>query len=99
MREVIITPHAEREILNIFEYLESKWNEKVKKDYSNKLFKVVQIVAKNPDLFPTSERNRKLRKCVITKQSSLFYHYNEKHIVVVSVFDTRQNPTKIKKIK
>ncbi len=99
MREVVITPRAEKEIVNIFDYLESKWNERIKKDFSNKLYKTVQTVTKKPDMFPISAINKKFRKCVITKQVSLFYHYNEKHIVIVSVFDTRQSPTKIKKIK
>ena len=68
-REVVITPRAKIEIQNVFDYLESKWNEKI------------------------------IRKAVISKQSSLYYHFDSKHIIVLSVFDNRQNPTKINKIK
>lgn len=99
MRKIVLTPRAEKEILKVFEYLELNWSEKVKKKFANKLYETIKIVAKNPELFPVSNKNKKLRKCVITKQNSLFYHYNEKHIVVASIFDTRQNPKKIKKIK
>ena len=58
--------------------------------------KILKIVAKSPESFPVSSKNVKFRKCVVTKQNTLFYHYNEKHIVVVAVFDTRQNPKKLK---
>lgn len=32
-REVVITPRAKIEIQNVFDYLESKWNEKTKKKF------------------------------------------------------------------
>lgn len=96
MREVVITPRAQKELNQLFEYLELKWNLKVKNDFVIRLHLVLKIVAKSPDSFPISSKKNKFRKCVITKQNTLFYHYNEKHIVVVSVFDTRQNPNKLK---
>lgn len=80
----------------LFEYLELKWNLKVKVDFVNKLHLVLKIVAKSPESFPISSKKNKFKKCVITKQNTLFYHFNEKHIVVVAVFDTRQNPKKLK---
>ena len=97
MREVIITPRAKKEILNIFEYLEFMWSERIRRNFANKLYKIVETVTHNPELFPTSAVNIKFRKCVITKQVSLFYHFNKNKIVIVSVFDTRQNPNKITK--
>lgn len=98
-REVVITPRAQIEIENVFEYLELKWNEKTKKQFSNKINTIINLIIENPELFPVSSVNRKIRKAVISKQSTLFYHLNSKHIIVLSVFDTRQNPTKINKIK
>lgn len=96
MRKIVITPRAQKELNQLFEYFELEWNIKIKNDFVNKLHLVLKIVAKNPELFPISYKNNKIRKCVITKQNTLFYHYNEKHIVVVAVFDTRQNPKKLK---
>jgi plasmid stabilization system protein ParE len=96
MKEVVITPRAQKELNQLFEYLELKWNFKVKNDFVIKLHLVLKIVAKSPDSFPISSKKNKFRKCVITKQNTLFYHYNEKHVVVVSVFDTRQNPNRLK---
>ena len=96
MREIVITPKAQKELNQLFEYFELEWNIKVKNDFVNKLHLVLKIVAKSPELFPISNKNNKFRKCVVTKHNTLFYHYNEKHILVVAVFDTRQNPKKLK---
>ncbi len=98
-REVVITPRAQIEIENIFEYLESKWNEKIKKKFSNKINTILNLIIENPELFPVSNVNKKIRKAVISKQSILFYHFNNKHIIVLSIFDSRQNQSKIEKIK
>jgi plasmid stabilization system protein ParE len=96
MREVVITPRAQKELNQLFEYFELEWSIKVKNDFVNKLHLVLNIVAKSPESFPITNKNNKFRKCVVTKHNTLFYHYNEKHIVVVAVFDTRQNPKKLK---
>ncbi|MEL1242605.1 hypothetical protein [Flavobacterium flavipallidum] len=71
----------------------------IKSKFSNKINEVVKLIIENPELFPISNTNKKIRKVVISKQSSLFYHFNKKHIVIVSLFDTRQNPNKLNDIE
>jgi hypothetical protein len=50
-------------------------------------------------MFPNSTTNKNMYKCVVTKQTTLFYNFTDKQINVVAVFDTRQNPINIKTIK
>ena len=99
MREIIISTRAQKNINNLFEYLELKWSEKVRKEFALKLYSVVKTIRVNPESFPKSDINSNYNKCVITKQSTLYYRYNSKQVRVLSLFDTRQNPNKIKKIK
>ncbi len=98
-RKIVITPRAQSEIENVFEYLELKWNEETKKKFSNKINSILNLIVENPELFPVSKINKKIRKAIISKQSSLYYFFNSNHIVVLSVFDNRQNPIKINKIR
>ena len=49
MREIVITPRAQNELNQLFEYLVLKWNLKVKDDFVNKLHLVLKIVAKSPE--------------------------------------------------
>lgn len=98
-REVVITPLAFYEIENLFEFLVLKWNDKVKNKFSNKLNDIINLIAHDPEMFPVSNKSRRIRKCVISKQSILFYKCNDKHIVILSLFDTRQDANKINKIK
>jgi hypothetical protein len=57
------------------------------------------LIQKDPEIFPKSEANKKIRKCVISKQTTLYYNFNNQEIRLLSLFDTRQNPSKIKKIE
>ena len=99
MREIIISTRAQKNINNLFEYLELKWSEKVRKEFALKLYSVVKTIRANPESFPKSDINSNYNKFVITKQSTLYYRYNSKQVRVLSLFDTGQNPNKIKKIK
>jgi plasmid stabilization system protein ParE len=99
MREIIISTRAQKNITKLFEYLELKWSEKVRKEFAVKLYSAIKIIRNNPESFPKSEINSKYNKCVITKQSTIYYRYNSNQVRVLSLFDTRQSPNKIKKIK
>jgi len=73
-------------------YLENEWSTKVKHNFILKLDKSLKQIQKLPDSFPESEKIRGLRKCVVTKQTMVFYRYSDTSIDVITIFDNRQNP-------
>ena len=81
----------------IFEYLIKEWSVKVKREFVEKLDATIEIIKNQPEIFPESKKRKGLRKCVITKQTALYYRYNPKRINILTVFDTIQNPTKLNK--
>ncbi len=98
MRELMFSKKSIKEIREISEYIEAKFSFRIKLDFLEKLKKNLDYVASNPENFPQTEYED-LRKCVVSKQTSIFFKIRSKDIVVVSVFDTRQNPKKINKTK
>jgi len=40
--------------------------------------------------------NQKVRKCLVTKQNTLFYREVERRIEILRLYDTRQDPKKLK---
>ncbi|MCV9931547.1 type II toxin-antitoxin system RelE/ParE family toxin [Flavobacterium sp. LS1R47] len=97
MREVKFTLNAEKSFDSIVNYIEKKWSLKEKISFLKKFNKSVSVIILNPESFPLTEKNKIVRKCVVTKQTTIFYVFTSKEITIVSVFDTRQNPNKIKK--
>jgi plasmid stabilization system protein ParE len=96
-RRVIISKTVENKIEKLFEYLHENWNEKIKFDFIKKLDRSIQIIESNPESFPESKIKKGLHKFVITKQTTLIYRFNSTKIIIVTIFDTRQNPNKLQK--
>lgn len=97
MRKINFSETAVKNIKDLKLYLISKWSESIYDDFKTKLNKNINLIAKNPEAFPKSNKN--IYKCVVIKSVSVFYRFNSTEIQILSVFDTRQNPTKINKIK
>jgi len=96
-RTVIISHTAEKKLEQLFDFLEEKWSIRVKNDFIRKLDKSIKAIKLFPDSFPESEKEKGLRKCVITKQTTLYYRFNSTTINVITIFDTRQNPDNLKR--
>ncbi|MCB4800329.1 MULTISPECIES: type II toxin-antitoxin system RelE/ParE family toxin [Flavobacteriaceae] len=96
-RKVVISKTAERKLEKLFEYLIEEWSLKVKKDFVEKLDSSIEIIKNQPEIFPESKKGKSLRKCVVTKQTTIYYRYNSKRINIVTLFDTRQDPNKLDK--
>jgi plasmid stabilization system protein ParE len=97
MRTITISKTAESKIEKLFDYLLKNWSLKIKSDFVKKLDKNINIIKISPESFPESKKKADLHKCVITKQTTLFYRYDSKRIIIVTIFDTRQNPNKLYK--
>ena len=98
-REIIFSKNAEKNLIDLLEYLELKWSIKVRDKFISKLDKSIYLIKEEPEIFPKSQINKNQYRCVLSKQTTIYYKYNSKQIRVLSLFDTRQNPIKINKIK
>jgi len=94
-RRVVISPIAEKKLEALLEYLLVEWSLKVKTNFIKRLDDYLQIIKQEPESFPESEKVSGLRRCVITKQTSIYYEFNDKEIRILSFFDTRQDPDKL----
>ena len=98
MRQLTFSRRSINDIRKISEYIEFKFSLRIKIEFLEKLQKNLDYISSNPENVPLTEYEF-LRKCVVSKQTSIFYKIRSKDIAVVSVFDTRQNPKKINKTK
>lgn len=96
-RKVVLSRTAKKKLSGLFDFLVENWSRKAKSDFVKKLDKSIEIIKTQPESFPESEKKVGLRKCVVTKQTTLYYRYNSKRIDIVTIFDTRQDPGRLKK--
>ena len=97
IRQVILSKQAERKLNKLLEYLEKEWSVKVKHDFILKLDTCLGTITNNPEGFTQTDMIKGLYKCSVTKQNTIYYTFDESSIFVVTLFDTRQNPIKLKR--
>lgn len=97
MRKVRISRCAAGKLENLLTFLENEWSLKVKKDFIIKLDKTIKNIDRFPESYPESQTIKGLRKCVVTRQTSIYYKFTSKTIDIVAFFDNRQNPDSLHK--
>jgi len=95
--QVIFSRRAKVRLENLLDYLEKEWSEKSKNDFIKKLDRSIAQISKLPVSCPESKKLSGLFKCVVTRQTTLFYRIKDQTIQVITLFDTRQNPDKLNK--
>lgn len=97
MRKITVSKTALKNSLSIAEYIEAKFSVKARNEFVEKLEKGFEMIRLNPEMFPKSEINPNRFRFVLTKQTTIYYRFNNSEIRILALFDTRQNPNKIKK--
>ena len=95
IKSIIWTKRALSEYDLLVEYLFVEWGEKITLKISQSIDKYLIRIENSPNQFPIINRDKMIRKCVISKQTSLFFMVLENSIIIISLFDNRQNPKKL----
>jgi len=96
---VYLSPLAEAKLIKLTKYLLLHWNLKVKKEFIAKLTGKIHQISAHPESCPQSSAFKGLFKCVVTKQTTFYYriHPHKEEIEIITFFDTRKHPNKLKK--
>ena len=92
--EIEWTLEAELNLNAIFDYLESTWTEREIRNFAKKLESNLLHISKSPTMFPYYDEIKKVRRCVLSSQTTIYYRVisEENKIVILSLFDNRRNP-------
>ena len=84
------------DLRNIIDYLTENWTIKEVRTFAKKLDKRLEIITINPRLFPLTKKRKNVRRSVLTRQTVIYYETTENIVTVITLFDPRQDPSKIK---
>lgn len=90
------TLEAEEDFKQILEFLSHNWNNKIALIFIDKVDQNIRRIQHSPKLHAKINKEKQIRKCVITEQNSLFYRIEGNVITLLRIFDTRQNPDTLK---
>ena len=94
--DIVWSDEAQYNLSKIIDYLETNWTEKELKKFFQRLDKVLQLISQNPQLFRLTNKRKRVRRCVFSKQTSIYYKFENERVFLITLFDNRQDPKKLK---
>ena len=95
-RRIKLSATAKKKLSVLLEYLEEEWSAKAKIDFIQKLDKSLNQISRFPNSNPKSTLVKDLHKCVVTRQTILFYKFSENEVFVVTIIDSRRDPDSLR---
>jgi plasmid stabilization system protein ParE len=95
-KQIIWSPLSEKDFAKILEYLDNEWDDKVSNQFIDLVDEFLEQISINPRQYPLIHKKKKIRKCVITMHNTLFYRDSKKQVDILRIYDTRQDPEKLK---
>jgi len=94
--KILWTDEAINNLEDILDYLNTRWTHHEVIAFKKSLSKQISLIEQNPKLFPISQYNPRLRKSVLSKQTTIFYELNGQLIYFVYLFSNTHNINRLK---
>lgn len=94
VKTIVWNRRASDSFNGIIEYLQSEWGDRVTKNFVKRTYQIIEFLSENPEMGTLENPEKQIRGFVITKHNTLFYRVEEKKIVLLVFFDSRQHPRK-----
>ncbi|TVQ17597.1 MAG: type II toxin-antitoxin system RelE/ParE family toxin [Bacteroidetes bacterium] len=91
-RDIIWAPLADEDLDRLLDHLDKNWGPAVSIAFLDELENCIELIRVSPEAFPVFYSSQKIRRCVVTKQNSLFFRVDANHIAILRLYDTRQDP-------
>ena len=90
--KVVWSAKAEKQFIQLFNYLEDYWSIDVAIHFTNDTDDVLETLQSMPFIGKASEQDNRIRMILITPKNSLYYLIEESTIYIIALVDNRQNP-------
>ncbi|MDH5399522.1 MAG: type II toxin-antitoxin system RelE/ParE family toxin [Cyclobacteriaceae bacterium] len=85
---------ARQEEIEILEYVQARFGQNTAREVYESIEQTIEKIAVMPGMFPSSKKQKGLRKCVLSKQTSIYYRVSNDWIEVVSFRANLKDPGK-----
>ena len=91
---LVWTEKAQRRMGEILDYIEREFGSKAKQTFREKAKDFTKVLAEFPEMGSIEAKGKNLRGFQLTRQTRVFYRVKKDRIVILTFFDSRQNPKK-----
>jgi len=90
--QIVWSKRAAEKFDGILTYLEKEWGERVTTSFVKKVYDFIDLLAEYPEIGRLENKEKNIRGFILIKQICIFYKISQETIIILSFFDTRQNP-------
>ena len=94
--KIFWTDESLNNLEGILSYLATEWTEREVAIFKKMLSRQLDLIRKNPRLFPISNMQPRLRKAVLSRQTTIFYEIKGFEIHIAYLFNNRMDIRRIK---
>ena len=87
---------ARQEEIELLQYIVQEFGEKKAKEVYDRIETLFDQISKTPEMYRASSKRKNLRKCFLSKQTSIYYRVHDEHLEVVSFRGNKKDPGKFK---
>jgi plasmid stabilization system protein ParE len=92
---IVWSPESKRTFESIIQYLEENWSTRGINNFIQRVSIVLSLISKRPKIFVYLPEYNAFR-CAVVKQISLFYRIRENKTKLLTFWDNRMDPQKLK---
>lgn len=94
VEKIIWNKRATNKLTKIIDFLYEVASEKVVRQFVENVDEKISLIKKFPEIGRPSSKNKTIRFYRIDKHKLLYYRKKGNAIIIINIFDTRQNPNK-----
>jgi plasmid stabilization system protein ParE len=83
-------------VLTILAYIEKEWGIKSSEKFQTILDSKIDSLSIHPKIGRAITRNKHIRKLMITKHNKIYYKIRHNEIIILTLFESKQNPNRNK---
>jgi len=91
---ISLTKRAETNYHSIKNYISNKFGERVAETFEQKTVDFLDLLENFPELGVVEVLEKQIRSFQLTKQTRVFYRIKGERIIILNLFDVRQDPVK-----
>lgn len=91
---IVWTEKARKGFSDILDYIELKFGNTARQSFTVKTKDFTRLLSEFPEIGTLEIPEKKLRGFQLTKQTRVFYRLKNDQIILLTFFDSRQNPDK-----
>jgi len=92
VKYLIWTDRALVEYEELLDYLNDEWGAEITKKVGFEIEEKASHIQNNPEQYPLFIKIKKVRRCVASKQTSIYFKIFSDRIEIMAIIDNRRNP-------